>query len=45
MKMSMEELINNGNKINNTNSLSLTNSRTGQTYRILPKKMNMEIHM
>ena len=45
MKMSMEELINNGNKINNTNSLSLTNSRTGQTYRILPKEMNMEMHM
>ena len=45
MKMSMEELINNGNNINNTNSLSLTNSRTGQTYRILPKEMNMEMHM
>ncbi len=45
MKMNMKDLINNGTDIKNTNSLSLTNSKTGQTYRILPKDMKMEMHM
>lgn len=45
MKMNMEDLINDGSDITNSNALSKTNSRTGQTYRILPKDMKMKMHM
>ena len=44
MEMNMKDLINNGKDITNSSSLSLTNSKTGQTYRILPKNMKMKMH-